>query len=180
MRRVRKRGLSSREWSDQIPSLENLNFRRSLSSKELYTVFLHLWSPPARSWLLSSSYPFYSSRFFLLTFKVWFQRVSFHYRQILRGMNFKRSYWFSFCWWKNIILFNYTGYAWGPTLASVVNAGSIMILNYLYGILAVKMNDFENHRTETAYQNALIWKTFLFQFVNSKCFFHPSKLHTAS
>ena len=29
------------------------------------------------------------------------------------------------------------------------------------------MNDFENHRTDTEYEDALIAKTFIFQFVNS-------------
>ncbi len=59
------------------------------------------------------------------------------------------------------------GIWWGKTAASVANAISIMILNNVYGRVAIALNDWENHRTETEYENALILKTFLFQFVNS-------------
>jgi len=44
---------------------------------------------------------------------------------------------------------------------------SIIILNVIYQKLAVKLVDWENHRTQTEYANALITKTFLFQFINS-------------
>mmetsp|Transcript_21883 Transcript_21883/g.36229 ORF Transcript_21883/g.36229 Transcript_21883/m.36229 type:complete len:738 (+) Transcript_21883:131-2344(+) len=44
---------------------------------------------------------------------------------------------------------------------------SIQLFNFFYGKLAVYLNDRENHRTDTDYQDALIFKVFLFQFVNS-------------
>lgn len=59
------------------------------------------------------------------------------------------------------------GAAWGSIVASVLNAVQIQVMNELYGGMAVKLNDFENHRTDTAYEDNLIAKTFVFQFVNS-------------
>ena len=37
----------------------------------------------------------------------------------------------------------------------------------LYNGIARTLNDWENHRTDTQYEDALIGKTFMFQFVNS-------------
>jgi hypothetical protein len=37
----------------------------------------------------------------------------------------------------------------------------------VYGKIAFKLTEYENHRTETMYENSLIAKTFLFKFVNS-------------
>jgi hypothetical protein len=53
------------------------------------------------------------------------------------------------------------------TIASLLNAVQIQVMNYVYGSLAVVLNSYENHRTETIYEDALISKTFVFQFVNS-------------
>jgi hypothetical protein len=52
-------------------------------------------------------------------------------------------------------------------IASLVNAVQIQVLNALYFYAAVMLNDYENHRTDTQYEDALISKTFAFQFVNS-------------
>jgi len=52
-------------------------------------------------------------------------------------------------------------------LATGINAVVIQIFNYVYGYVARWMTEYENHRTLTAYENHLIVKTFLFQFVNS-------------
>ncbi|XP_041359345.1 anoctamin-7-like [Gigantopelta aegis] len=52
-------------------------------------------------------------------------------------------------------------------LSSVLNAVSILLLGKLYDKLAIKLTDWENHRTETRYNDALIIKLFGFQFVNS-------------
>ncbi|XP_074619855.1 anoctamin-7-like [Acropora palmata] len=61
--------------------------------------------------------------------------------------------------------------ATGPLLASVtstfINTLSIMIMGKLYQKLAVILTDWENHRTQTSYEDALIIKLFGFQFVNS-------------
>jgi hypothetical protein len=53
------------------------------------------------------------------------------------------------------------------TVASLLNAVQIQVMNYVYGSLAVYLNEYENHRTETVFEDALIGKTFVFQFVNS-------------
>lgn len=55
----------------------------------------------------------------------------------------------------------------GPTTASMLNAIQIQVMNILYGGIAISLNDFENHRTDIQYEDALIAKTFIFQFVNS-------------
>jgi hypothetical protein len=52
-------------------------------------------------------------------------------------------------------------------LVGVANALQIMGLNFLYRSAAKAMTRFENHRTDSAFENSLIGKTFLFQFVNS-------------
>jgi anoctamin-10/anoctamin-7 len=59
------------------------------------------------------------------------------------------------------------GVALGGIIASVANALQIQVFNGLYGNFAVLCTDFENHRTDTQYEDALIAKTFVFQFVNS-------------
>ncbi len=53
------------------------------------------------------------------------------------------------------------------TVASVVNALQIQVANYLYQLAATELTKRENHRTMTAFEDALISKTFAFQFVNS-------------
>merc|ERR1719502_12031 len=40
-------------------------------------------------------------------------------------------------------------------------------MNQLYHSMAIRMNDYENHQTQTQYNDALIMKVFIFQFVNS-------------
>lgn len=52
-------------------------------------------------------------------------------------------------------------------IASVLNAIQIQVFNSLYGDYARSLNDYENYRTDTEYEDALIAKTFIFQFVNS-------------
>merc|ERR1712072_669593 len=53
------------------------------------------------------------------------------------------------------------------TIASFVNTIQIAIFNMIYSSLAIALNDAENHRTDTQYQDSLILKTFQFQFINS-------------
>jgi hypothetical protein len=45
-------------------------------------------------------------------------------------------------------------------IASLLNAVQIQIMNYIYSIISIELNDFENHRTEVDYEDALIAKTF--------------------
>jgi len=49
----------------------------------------------------------------------------------------------------------------------IANAIFIGVGNGLYRKLAIRLTDWENHRTDTDYSDALIAKTFVFQFVNS-------------
>lgn len=67
--------------------------------------------------------------------------------------------------WKEF--FTIGGTPIGGPVASTINAVQIMILNNMYSGMAAKLNEFENHRTDTEYEDHLIGKTFLFQFVNS-------------
>jgi hypothetical protein len=54
----------------------------------------------------------------------------------------------------------------GALVASIVNFVLIMIYNALYNKAAIKLTDWENHRTMTEYENAIIAKCFVFDFVN--------------
>ncbi|KAK7097648.1 hypothetical protein V1264_004595 [Littorina saxatilis] len=58
-------------------------------------------------------------------------------------------------------------------LSSVLNAVSILLLSRFYNVLARWLTEWENHRTQTRYDDALIFKLFAFQFVNSyaSCFY---------
>ncbi|XP_071087079.1 anoctamin-7-like [Haliotis cracherodii] len=58
-------------------------------------------------------------------------------------------------------------------VSSILNAISILLLGKFYDKLAVWLTDWENHRTQTRYDDALIIKLFAFQFVNSfaSCFY---------
>ena len=51
--------------------------------------------------------------------------------------------------------------------AAVLNAVQIKVFNYIYGKVAIFLNDKENHETENLYNNNLALKLFLFKFVNS-------------
>ena len=51
--------------------------------------------------------------------------------------------------------------------ASVLNALQVQIGNQLYKRVAAYLNEWENYRTETEYENALIFKAFLFEWINS-------------
>jgi len=52
-------------------------------------------------------------------------------------------------------------------VSSIINAIAIIILNVIYDKIALILTNWENHRTDTEYEDALITKTFAFQFVNS-------------
>ncbi|KAJ1396497.1 calcium-activated chloride channel-domain-containing protein [Ochromonadaceae sp. CCMP2298] len=55
----------------------------------------------------------------------------------------------------------------GNGLVSVLQAVSIVVLNTFYSNMAVDLNNNENHRTDTEYDDSLIGKLYVFQFVNS-------------
>eukprot|EP01135_Chromosphaera_perkinsii_P006429 Nk52_evm3s495 gene=Nk52_evmTU3s495 len=50
---------------------------------------------------------------------------------------------------------------------AILNLIAIIILGFFYRKLAVILNDWENHRTRTMYEDKLILKMFCFEFVNS-------------
>jgi hypothetical protein len=56
---------------------------------------------------------------------------------------------------------------YSSTIASVLNTIQITVFNYIYRSIVVKLTDFENPRTDTMYEDSLIMKLFVFQFVNS-------------
>eukprot|EP01091_Cochliopodium_minus_P011715 TRINITY_DN339_c0_g1_i4.p1 TRINITY_DN339_c0_g1~~TRINITY_DN339_c0_g1_i4.p1 ORF type:complete len:898 (+),score=254.62 TRINITY_DN339_c0_g1_i4:225-2696(+) len=66
----------------------------------------------------------------------------------------------------------FLGATFGGGAGSAVLAINIQILNQVYNLLAVKLNDMENHHTVTSYNDNLVIKTFLFQFVNSYTSFY--------
>mmetsp|Transcript_245 Transcript_245/g.266 ORF Transcript_245/g.266 Transcript_245/m.266 type:complete len:770 (-) Transcript_245:224-2533(-) len=65
------------------------------------------------------------------------------------------------------IFFYRNAYPSQKVVAGIVNAIQIQVFNIIYGKMAVKLTDWENHRTASEYEDALILKIFLFQFVNS-------------
>lgn len=52
-------------------------------------------------------------------------------------------------------------------IPSIINAIQIVIFNIIYSSLAYILTNYENHKTQTSYEQSLILKTFVFQFVNS-------------
>lgn len=52
-------------------------------------------------------------------------------------------------------------------IPSIVNAFQIIIFNQIYSTLAYKLTNYENHKTQSEYEKALIIKTYIFQFLNS-------------
>jgi hypothetical protein len=55
----------------------------------------------------------------------------------------------------------------GSIITALINAVQIQVLNAVYNSVAIRLTDYENHRTNTEYEDSLIAKTFIFQFVNS-------------
>lgn len=53
------------------------------------------------------------------------------------------------------------------TVASIMNSVQIAIFNVIYSKVANYLTDRENHRTDTTYEDSMIAKLFMFQFVNS-------------
>lgn len=53
------------------------------------------------------------------------------------------------------------------TCASVLNTVQIMIFKYLYSFISTFLNDMENHRTQTEFEDSMISKLTIFSFFNS-------------
>jgi len=75
------------------------------------------------------------------------------------------------CFWFRFYAVHVSNTDWGTncgdTIASIMNAVQIQVLDQLYTRLAIYLNDNENHRTDTQYQDSIIAKLFVFKFVNS-------------
>mmetsp|Transcript_7686 Transcript_7686/g.10234 ORF Transcript_7686/g.10234 Transcript_7686/m.10234 type:complete len:705 (-) Transcript_7686:312-2426(-) len=56
---------------------------------------------------------------------------------------------------------------YGATIASFLNSAQILILNEVYSSLAIFLTNHENHRTDVAFEDNLIGKLFVFQFINT-------------
>merc|ERR1712070_396604 len=48
------------------------------------------------------------------------------------------------------------------TCASFMNTAQIMIFKYLYSFISKWLNDFENHKTQTEYEDSMITKLTMF------------------
>mmetsp|Transcript_29529 Transcript_29529/g.38811 ORF Transcript_29529/g.38811 Transcript_29529/m.38811 type:complete len:1302 (-) Transcript_29529:420-4325(-) len=68
-------------------------------------------------------------------------------------------------WLENFLVYD-VGLSWGSDVGSVVSVIQIEILSRVYTVVVEWMNERENHRTETSYEDSLITKTLLFQMVN--------------
>ena len=67
----------------------------------------------------------------------------------------------------NKAMLTFAGIETGSIIYSILNAAVIIILNANFSSVAIAMNDYENHRTDTIYEDMLISKIFIFQLVNS-------------
>ncbi|CAB5386984.1 unnamed protein product [Rhizophagus irregularis] len=54
----------------------------------------------------------------------------------------------------------------GPVITAIINLATIIILNLIYKNVARFLTDFENHKTETQFEDSLILKAYLFDFIN--------------
>ena len=61
----------------------------------------------------------------------------------------------------------------GALVPSVINGGMIFVFSAGWKVVSLKLNENENHRTDTQFEDALIAKTFSFEFVNkyAACFY---------
>jgi hypothetical protein len=57
-------------------------------------------------------------------------------------------------------------------IASILNVIQIQVLTYVYDHLAFKLTDLENRRNDVLYEDSMIIKLFLFQFVNNYSSFY--------
>jgi anoctamin-10/anoctamin-7 len=55
----------------------------------------------------------------------------------------------------------------GAIVGALINVVVIQFFNIVYNSVGKYLNEFENHRTDSDYENSLIAKSFLFKFVNS-------------
>jgi anoctamin-10 len=65
----------------------------------------------------------------------------------------------------NELVFN--GFDLAGPVCSSINAVQIQIFNVIFNKVAIRLNNLENHRTQSDYESSLIIKCYVFQFVNS-------------
>ncbi|KAI9921505.1 hypothetical protein PsorP6_000032 [Peronosclerospora sorghi] len=65
----------------------------------------------------------------------------------------------------NMLVFD--NYKYGSIVSSLANVVQITIMTKIYYYVSIVLVDQENHRTDTEYENSLIIKTVIFQFVNN-------------
>jgi len=68
---------------------------------------------------------------------------------------------------KIIMVITYPGSPASSIGPAIINALMIMVLNKIFAIISLHLNDFENHRTESEFEDSKIMKSFLFKFINS-------------
>ena len=56
---------------------------------------------------------------------------------------------------------------WSSTIAASINATIVIVMGAIYAKVVDVLNEYENHRTMTEFEDALIIKTFVVQFINS-------------
>jgi hypothetical protein len=66
-----------------------------------------------------------------------------------------------------LVLHGITSDTSAQSIASVLNAIQIQVMNIIYTFIATALTDWENYRTETEYEDSMIIKVFGFQFINS-------------
>lgn len=54
----------------------------------------------------------------------------------------------------------------GNSIPGVLNGVQIVAMSMIFNSVSLKLNEYENHRTDTMFEDALIGKTFVFEFVN--------------
>ena len=57
--------------------------------------------------------------------------------------------------------------AYAATIFAIINAVQIQVMGAIYASVSLSLNKYENHRTDIEYEDALIAKTFIVQFINS-------------
>jgi anoctamin-10/anoctamin-7 len=66
-----------------------------------------------------------------------------------------------------IMTYNKGAAMYASVVTSTLTAFQIEVLNYYFSFIAIWLNDTENWRTDTEYEDGLISKAFVFQFVNA-------------
>jgi len=67
-------------------------------------------------------------------------------------------------WVSRLLLFNLIPLS--TIIPSILNGVQITIMSITYDAVSLRLNDYENHRTDTGFEDSLIAKTFVFEFIN--------------